>query len=170
MELIREKTAAFTGHRQFAATDIFPVQIALQRMIDRAKERGFDSFISGMAIGVDQWAAGMVADDPDLRLIAAIPCKEQYKKWPKSSQRYYFHLLEKADSVHYLSHRTYFPGCMNDRNKWMVDRCSLVLSVWDGRSGGTCHAVEYALDQGITVVNFDPVSASYKRLHPVRSR
>ena len=49
--------------------------------------------------------------------------------------------------------KKYTPICMNERNKFMVDNCSLLLSYLRRDFGGTFHTVEYAKKQSIQILN-----------------
>ena len=53
---------------------------------------GVTGFISGMALGVDLWAAQTVLNlrekNPLLKLYCALPCEGQEKKWPTVMQNY----------------------------------------------------------------------------------
>ena len=53
-----------------------------------------------------------------------------------------------------MQHR-YTSGCMQRRNRYMVDRSSLVLAVYDGMLGGTMYTLTYAMRQGVRVVTMD---------------
>ena len=44
---------------------------------------------------------------------------------------------------------------MQRRNRYMVDRSSLVLAVYDGMLGGTMYTLTYAMRQGVRVVTMD---------------
>jgi len=100
------------------------------------------SFISGMALGLDQWAAEIVLE-LGLPLIAAVPCKGQERMWPPSSKQTYWDLISRATEVVVLAEH-YSPVVMQIRNRWMVDQATDVLAVWDGSSGGTGNCVRYA--------------------------
>ena len=47
----------------------------------------------------------------------------------------------------------YSPGCMQRRNRYMVDHASLLIAVHDGLPGGTRRTIEYALRRGIGIVD-----------------
>ena len=47
----------------------------------------------------------------------------------------------------------YSPGCMQRRNRYMVDHASLLIAVHDGLPGGTRRTIEYALRRGIGMVD-----------------
>ena len=53
--------------------------------------------------------------------------------------------------------RHYDRGCMLRRNRYMVDRSSRLIAVYDGLLlGGTMYTVSYAMKQGLKVVLLDP--------------
>lgn len=90
-------TVAFTGHRPNKLSHDYEYTGALCRAI-RASIRaellklGADTVISGMALGVDTIAAE-VAIELHLKLIAAIPFKDQDRMWTSNSKRVYSHIL-----------------------------------------------------------------------------
>ena len=62
-DIIREYTACFTGHRpEKMGRSEQEVKALLNRDIDRAVGDGFDTFITGMARGVDLWAAELIVE------------------------------------------------------------------------------------------------------------
>ena len=74
----RKRRLCFTGHRpEKLHSDEAAVCIVLSNAIDAAIADGFATFITGMARGVDIWAAEIVlarkADNPEIRLICALP-------------------------------------------------------------------------------------------------
>lgn len=132
---------AFTGHRPDKVQEFeMPIRrnMAASMLLMEPKE-----VISGMAVGVDQWAAE-VALSLGFPLVAAIPFVGQEKLWPTWAQRRYNDLLDKATSVHVVCLGDYHPTKMQARNEWMVDRCGLLLAYWNGSAGGTANCVRYA--------------------------
>lgn len=146
------KTLCFTGHRPNKLGGYKPdailnmkVKAALSLAINEFADkhgRNNVSFITGMALGVDQWAADILIDE-DLPFIAAIPCKGQESQWPEKAQDHYHFILSLATQVVCLAEK-YTHECMNDRNRWMVDHADHVLAIWDGTPGGTGQCVGYA--------------------------
>ena len=49
----------------------------------------------------------------------------------------------------------YGPGCMQRRNRYMVDHAARLIAVFDGQDGGTRRTVEYALRSGLEVIYVD---------------
>lgn len=109
-----------------------------------------DYVISGMAPGVDMWAA-RVCVKMGIPFLAAIPFKGQEAQWPLPSQNEYLGLLQKAFRVIAVSLGGYEPWKMQKRNEWMVDQCTTLVAVWDGSPGGTGNCVRYAEKVGRTV-------------------
>lgn len=99
--------------------------------------------VSGMAIGVDQEFAA-ICDQLNIPFIAAIPFLGQEKKWPTDTQAHYQELLALAQEVVTVSDGGYAAYKMQKRNRWMVDKATDILAVWDGTTGGTANCVAYA--------------------------
>lgn len=111
--------------------------------------------ISGMALGVDQWAAG-ICIELCIPFIAAVPFEGQERMWPERSQRIYRYLLSKAAKTIIVSKGGYAAYKMQVRNKWMVDRSDKILAVWDGSSGGTWNCVQYAKSLNKEIIRINP--------------
>ena len=116
-------------------------------------------FITGMAIGADQLFANAVIRLLDsgvmCRLIAAVPFEGQDKIWPPRGKEIYRSILKRCE-VTYVSTPGYAAWKMQKRNKWMVDRATNVLAIWDGKQvGGTYNAIQEAKRCGkkITIVS-----------------
>lgn len=111
--------------------------------------------ISGMALGVDQWGA-RICVRLGIPFIAAIPFVGQESQWPESSQRDYKALLTKASEIVIVSEGGYSPAKMQLRNQWMVDKCEVLMAIWDGSSGGTGNCVRYAQNVNRQIIRIDP--------------
>lgn len=108
--------------------------------------------ISGMALGWDQ-ALAEAALELNIPLIAAVPFEGQEMAWPRESQERYRELLAGAKEVKIVSKDGYAAWKMQRRNEWMVDRCELLLALWDGSSGGTANCIRYARQQVTPIYN-----------------
>ena len=51
----------------------------------------------------------------------------------------------------------YDAGCMQRRNRYMVDHAALLIAVHDGQPGGTRRTIEYAMRRRLDVVILPPV-------------
>ena len=164
------KTCCFTGHRfqklPFGANEqnerCLKLKETLKAEIEKQiTENGVSHFISGMAIGVDMFAAEIVlelkAAYPYITLEAAIPCETQAIKWSEPFRNRYFDIVEKCDKET-LIQKHYDPGCMNRRNRYMVDHSDIVIAVWDSRPSGTGNTVKYAKGQNKPVIIINPTT------------
>lgn len=137
-----------------------PVRSALRRAVVQAAQEGYRTFLSGMALGVDTWAAEEVLALRDegwpVRLVAALPCPGQDSRWSPGDRRTYRDLLRLADAVYTVS-PAYAPYCMGARNRWMIERASRLIAVYDGGPGGTADTVRLAEKRGLSIVKIDPL-------------
>jgi uncharacterized phage-like protein YoqJ len=147
MLFVDQHVVAFTGHRPeelggYGAEN--PIRNALKlRLKEEILRLKPVAAISGMALGVDQWAAEVCVE---LRIpfTAAVPFEGQESVWPEESQRQYRELIAKAYRVHVVCEGGYVPYKMQARNEWMVDHCSVLIQVWNGTRGGTANCIMYA--------------------------
>lgn len=161
------KVCAFTGHRPgklpfYGESDISCLRLMgeLHRQVEIAVRGGYRNFISGMAVGVDQWAAVSVLDlkrfYPDISLYAALPSPSQPDRWFEWQKERYFDLLSSCKRV-YAAGRQYSPACPNIRNAFMVKHADLLIAVYDGKTpGGTQNTLKMAEKKGINVVVLSP--------------
>lgn len=84
-EEMRKHRCAFTGHRpEKINRSVTEVKEALRYSICQSIEDGFAVFITGMARGVDLWAAEIVLDlrkKQDIKLICAVPFEGFETQW-----------------------------------------------------------------------------------------
>ena len=91
----------------------------------------------------------------DVTLEAAIPYQAQAERWPETDRRRRAILLPQCDYETMVQHH-YSAGCLTRRNRYMVDRSSLLLAVYDGvPAGGTMYTLQYAMNQGVRTVILD---------------
>lgn len=150
---------AFTGHRPHKLggyNDTKNRSCTFYAIISRLL-RTLDSvtIISGMALGVDTWAAKLALWNK-YPLHVYIPFKGQEATWPENSQREYRALLDYAESVIYCSTPGYSAHKMQIRNERMVDACDLLIAVWDGTNGGTKNCLDYAKKRKTNILLLTP--------------
>lgn len=174
-EMMKNKlymSCAFTGHRpakfpwKYDEKDHRCVELksVLARQIDNLAAAGVTDFYSGMALGVDTWAAMAVLDlrerNPAIKLHCVLPCEGQEAKWSTPAKILYRDILCEADSVEYVK-RTYDRKCMLERNQRLVDSAALLLAVYNGeKRGGTAATVRYAQKAGREIIVIDPITLS----------
>lgn len=167
---MNKSACAITGHRpksfpwgyNEAARDCVLLKQVLAGQMKALADRGVTDFFSGMAQGVDLWAAQIALDlkkdRPAVRLRCVLPCEGQESKWPAPAQERYRSLLGQADEVSYVS-RVYHKNCMLERNRCLVCVAPILLAVYDGAyRSGTGMTVRYAKEQGREVITIDPIS------------
>ena len=158
----------FTGHRPgklgFGENSIEcrALKAKTEELIIRLiEEKGINYFISGMALGVDMYAAEIVIKlkerYPQIKLECALPCANQTAKWNDSDKEAYRKIIDACDKA-VLLQEEYTNDCMQRRNRYMVDNSGVVLAVWNGKPSGTGSTVRYARSKGVAVLLLDPVS------------
>ena len=163
-------SCAFTGHRPhkfpWKDNEADPRCIALKEtlaeQIATLAGAGVTEYFTGGADGVDCWAAEIVLTmrekNPALKLHCLLPHEGQADRWSDSAQERYHSILERADSVDYVS-RQYYDGCMIDRNHRLVESAGLLLAVFNGvRRSGTGATVNYARKMGKEIIVIDPIT------------
>lgn len=154
-EKLRQHRCCFTGHRPEKL--IWPEEevIAwLESEIRKAVGDGFVTFISGMARGVDIWAAEIVLrlrdDGNPIHLVCASPFEGFERSWSQEWKRRYCNVMQRADLVKFIC-KGYSRACFQIRNEWMVDRSARVIAVINGQPGGTKNTIDYAKGLGIEI-------------------
>lgn len=169
----RQHRCCFAGHRpegillsEAAAKDW------LRYEITTAINAGYTTFITGMGMGVDIWAAETVLqmrnDNPSLHLIAVEPYPGFAGKWGREWLERYNKILDEADLVKQL-YPHYNPSGINSRINWMVERSSRLIAIYNESKGYTGSFVDYAKAQGLEVVlyPFPRVVNSSPRAYPL---
>lgn len=160
------KTCCFTGHRPqklgYGENSIQCDELKgrLEELIKNLIEKeGVTHFISGVALGVDTYAANIVlnlkAQYPGITLECAIPCETQAVKWNERDRDTYYDLLAKCDKETLLQ-QNYTSDCMQKRNEYMVDNSDYVIAVWNGKPSGTGNTVKYAEKKNKIVILVNP--------------
>lgn len=168
-------SCAFTGRRPhkfpWKDNEADPRCIALKEtlaeQIAMLARAGVTEYFTGGADGVDCWAAEIVLTmrekNPALKLHCLLPHEGQADRWSDSAQERYHSILERANSVDYVS-RQYYDGCMIDRNHRLVESAGLLLAVFNGvRRSGTGATVNYARKMGKEIIVIDPITRQVTR-------
>ena len=151
----RLRRCCFTGHRPHKLKQPSSlVKEKLNESIRRAIDDGYTVFITGMAPGVDIWAAQIVLRYRDeghpIRLICAIPYKGFESRWSDSWKEQYCKVLEVADLIKYIC-PGYSKECFQIRNEWMVNHAARVIAVYNGEPSGTRNTIKYARSQNVPI-------------------
>ncbi|MBQ9459459.1 MAG: DUF1273 family protein [Oscillospiraceae bacterium] len=160
----RQSACSFTGHRPaklpWGDREEDVRCLALKARLHAAAEsailEGTEHFICGMAEGCDLYFCEIVLalreQYTHVTLEAALPCPSQAERWSAAAQKRYHELLARCDYETMVS-SVYSPGCMQRRNRYMIDHSSLLIAAHDGLPGGTRNTIEYALKMGVPVVD-----------------
>ena len=157
----RQESCCFTGHRPaklpWGYNESDPRCVKLkERIADAvllAYQEGYRHFLCGMAQGCDLYFCEAVLalrrQHSDAALEGARPCETQSNSWPEGDRRRYQTILDQCDLETLVQHH-YDRGCMMRRNRYMVDRSSRIIAVYDGvPKGGTAQTLAYAMRRGL---------------------
>lgn len=166
-EILKAITCCFTGYRsqklpwRFNELDercLIMKENARNEILNAIKI-GYRTFISGMALGFDMICAEIILElkkqYQDIKLVCALPCKDQYKVWREDQQKRYKDILKQADIVHY-QYEKYQDGCMLERNDYMLNNSSMVIALFNGQPGGTKYTLDKAQKKGLKIVVIKP--------------
>lgn len=166
-EMLKNITLCFTGHRsqklpwRFNECDERCVNMRnkAKEKIEQAIIDGYVYFISGMALGFDMICAEIVLElkkkYPHIKLVCAIPCKNQDELWTNEYKKRYKNLLKQADTIRYIAEE-YTKTCMLERNDYMLKNSSRVIALFNGLSGGTKSTILKAQKMGLRVEIIKP--------------
>ncbi len=155
---------AFTGHRpgrlpwgeheEDPRCDL--LKDCLLETVRHLSDKGVNVFLCGMARGSDTLFAEAVLrlqeERPQTELWAVLPCRGQADQWTAADRRRYRRLCGACRHV-ILIQEAYTPQCMVRRNQWMLERCDVVVSFYDGGKGGTGWMVRQAQLARIPVIS-----------------
>ena len=149
----REFAVCISGHRPEklpTGAALRMLQSLLFREIENALQDGARTFYTGMARGVDLWAADMILhfrrQYPAIRLICVLPFADRLRSVSGAERFHVNSVMQAADRVIPLSEHFYC-GCYRDRNAFMVQHSQrLIALIADIRSGTgqTVHMAERA--------------------------
>lgn len=161
------KALCFTGHRPKdldGMVDIVKAQ--LKKMIAQAYANGYTQFYSGMALGVDTYAAeaalALREEYPDIYVFAVVPFPGQTMKFGPTETAQWVSILSRVDEVvMYIPETDEWKWLdwkeavernrqhcktgwefhqvvkwLDDRNRFMIDQADAVLAVSIGKSKG----------------------------------
>jgi len=123
------------------------------------------TFITGGALGVDTWAFEQVArvrlihgHTENIQNVMVLPCVDHFIKWPEHKQNQMKQMINHiaTDVIYSDANRYVGPWQMQKRNVHMVDMSDGVIAVWDESPGGTANCVEYAVEQGLPILGYNP--------------
>lgn len=150
------RTCCFTGHRKIPQAELPILKGKLRAAVEDAIRRGYRYFGAGGALGFDTLAAQTVQHlkpiYPQIRLILVLPCESQTRGWSQADVETYMKLKQAADKVVYTS-KDYYNGCMQKRNRHLVEHSSLCICYMKDEHSGTGYTVRFAKEKDRRVIN-----------------
>ena len=152
---MKEDACCFTGHRDIPPEILPALAAKLEAAILELIADGIRYFYAGGALGFDTLAPENVLRLPDhfpqLQLILALPCREQTRGWFAASVKRYESILRRANEVVYTSEH-YTRGCMQRRNRFMVDHSAVCVAYCTRATGGSAYTLQYARKAGLRIL------------------
>ncbi|MBR6762032.1 MAG: DUF1273 family protein [Oscillospiraceae bacterium] len=143
-------TVCFSGHRPAKLPQgklLQMIQSLLFEEIRQAVQQGATVFYTGLAQGIDLWAADYVLrlrkDHPQIRLIGVKPfagCGDPLR----GDDRYHFACVVHAADAIIALQPAFTRDCYRKRNQYMVDHSDTIIAVVDSMRSGTGQAIRMA--------------------------
>ncbi|MDR1217733.1 MAG: SLOG family protein [Oscillospiraceae bacterium] len=165
--ITRENTCGFSGYRpeklpwRGDETDARCLRLKadIDGAVDSAYADGMRHFVCGMARGCDMYFCESVmalrSRTGGVTVEAAVPHERQSAGWPAEDAARYDRLLALCD-IRTVVSAEYSRGAMSKRNRYMVNRSSTLIAVYDGQTGGTSYTVSYAKKRGVRLIVLAP--------------
>lgn len=165
----KQHTCCFSGYKphKFAfgydeeSEGCILLKLKMLAQIQEMRKKGVTTFLTGMAMGVDIWAAELILElkaempQENIRLIAVVPHVGQANRWSMEYRERYFNILAEVDDVVLISSH-YTKSCVFERNRYMVDNSAHLIAVHSGEPEGTQYTVDYAIRKGLDIVIINP--------------
>lgn len=152
------KSVCFSGHREskLPKSELrYGAMIAsLDQSLELVVNNGYSIFYTGLCSGFDLIAAEKVLaiKDHDITLIGVVPFRGQEDEWSTETQEIYRDVSRKCHELVVLNEKK-VRGCYYQRNRYMVDRSSVLICYCSNKQGGTAYTLNYANKQGLTIDN-----------------
>ena len=155
-----DSTCFFTGHRIIPNDSRAALRNRVKNIcVDLIRNNNVTDFITGGALGFDTLAALVVLDlkkeYPDIKLHLYYPCTDQSFKWNSYDKKMWESINLMCDDYKYITDMPYIAGCMQLRNKAMVNDSGYGIAYCTRNFGGTASTIKYAKEKGrmITLIS-----------------
>ncbi len=160
---MKPNIACFTGNRIQRLPFIFNetnnesilIKQKLEEEIKKSISNGYNHFIATMQLGVDMWAAEIVVRIkkfyPEVILEASLSYENQASFWTENQRERYFNILSECDYIGYASTH-YTSSCSRLASKYMIDKSSLLIAVYDGNDTETMSVIDYSKTKGLNLI------------------
>lgn len=166
----REKTCCFTGHRDRdlpfggdrSRRGMKNLISVLHLEIEETVRAGYDTFLCGMAEGIDLICAEivhqMIAQGYKIKLVCVIPYKGHIRDIKTARDRYVYTMIRRSHPNILISGK-FCRECYKCRNRFMVERSSKLIGVYrhKEKGSGTVQTISMARKAGIDMklINLD---------------
>lgn len=163
------KCCAFTGHRpdklggynESTDLNIWVKRSLMQTIIKCYHAFEITKWISGGALGVDQWAAEIILylkinQGYPFNLTIMKPFDSFYSIWPEHSQERFLNICKEADEVITCQPEPMATWKFEYRNKQMIKNSNLLIAVWNGSESGTGNCLRYANLKKLPIILINP--------------
>lgn len=152
---MKNLTCCFTGHRDIKDEDVPEIKKNILAEVESLIKRGIIYYGCGGALGFDTIAAEAVIELKEkynnIRLILVLPCRDQSNFWNSENKIKYEEIMKKADKVIYTSDK-YYKGCMQKRNRHLVDHSCVCIAYVRKNNGGSVYTLKYASENGHEII------------------
>lgn len=121
----------------------------IKNLIDIYTAEGSVEMLCGCAEGSDELfgETAILYNYPTVQLTLCLPFRRY--RWMEISK-----LMNRADKTVHMAEK-WKKGADEQRDRYMVDNCDLLLAVWDGiEAGGAWKTIEYAKSKGKKIIYF----------------
>jgi len=154
--LDKNNTCCITGHRILLPKKIVKIEKCLNKEIDNLIHKGVSVFISSGAIGFSHIASSIIItkrqQGANIRLIFALPCRNQGDNWSDNHRLIFRSLLNEANEIRYIS-EVYTPECMTKRSHYMLDNSAYCICYMRCKARKTSRLLGYAQQQSVQIIN-----------------
>lgn len=164
IDIIREKTVCFTGHRpekipnaQNSEQTVLAIKSMLYYEIINSLETGYDTFLVGMQRGIDLWAGEAVlqaaadySGEYDIKMISVLPYKNFGSNFRGMDMWNFGRIIDRSVHVEVMS-QNYVKACYAMRNRFMVDNSSRLIAAAGDMKSGSGQTIRYAKQQGLDI-------------------
>ena len=139
----------FTGHRIIPSDSRRNIYNQVREIcIKLITENNVKDFICGGALGFDTLAANLIIElrkeYPHIQLHLYFPCTNQIERWSMYNKKIWESIRLLADDYRYISDMEYVSGCMQLRNKAMVNDALYGIAYCTRQFSGTASTIKYA--------------------------
>lgn len=155
---MKEQSCCFTGHRKLSTEEIPTIKKRLLEEVENLVNQGVYCFLAGGAIGFDTLAAQCVLElkeiYPNIQLHLILPFKKQSSSPGAENTTAFDEIYSKAQNIQYISDH-YYNGCMQARNRHLVDHSRYCICYIKENKGGTAYTFKYATQKKLAVIDIN---------------